>query len=67
MRSRAHTSNLQLMDDTHGTTYDEVVMNGDEIATLLSTLDRTRRTFAWKCGGLDADGLRATRSTPLAR
>lgn len=38
----------------------EVVMDGDEVGTLLSTLERNRRTFAWKCGGLDADGLRAT-------
>lgn len=40
--------------------YATVVVDGDEIATLLSTLDRIRRTFAWKCGGLDADQLRAT-------
>src|ERR1700754_3953601 len=40
--------------------YPTVVADGDEIATLLSTLDRNRRTFAWKCGGLDAAGLRAT-------
>jgi hypothetical protein len=33
---------------------------GDEIATILGTLERNRRTFAWKTGGLDADGLRAT-------
>lgn len=33
---------------------------GDEIATLIGTLERNRRTFAWKAGGLDADGLRAT-------
>jgi Protein of unknown function (DUF664) len=29
---------------------------GDETQTLLSTLDRIRATFAWKCGGLDAAG-----------
>jgi uncharacterized damage-inducible protein DinB len=46
-----------MADDT---LYATVVMDGDEIATLLSTLERIRRTFAWKCGGLDADGLRAT-------
>ncbi len=40
--------------------YAPFVVDGDEIATLLSTLDRIRRTFAWKCGGLDADALRAT-------
>src|SRR4051795_8930784 len=33
---------------------------GDEVATLLGFLDRQRATFAWKCGGLDANGLRAT-------
>jgi uncharacterized damage-inducible protein DinB len=33
---------------------------GDEIATLLGFLERQRATFAWKCGGLDAAGLRAT-------
>jgi uncharacterized damage-inducible protein DinB len=37
-----------------------LVVDGDEISTLLSTLERIRRTFAWKCGGLDADGLRVT-------
>lgn len=33
---------------------------GDETATLLGSLERQRRTFEWKCEGLDADGLRAT-------
>lgn len=33
---------------------------GDEAATLLGFLERQRATFAWKCGGLDAAGLRAT-------
>jgi hypothetical protein len=33
---------------------------GDETATLLGFLERQRATFAWKCGGLDAAGLRAT-------
>ena len=31
----------------------------DEVATLLGFLDYQRQTFAWKCGGLDAAGLRA--------
>jgi hypothetical protein len=44
------------MTDTEAT----LVVDGDELPTLLSTLERIRRTFAWKCGGLDADGLRAT-------
>jgi hypothetical protein len=33
---------------------------GDESATLLGSLDRQRATLAWKCGGLDEAGLRAT-------
>jgi hypothetical protein len=33
---------------------------GDEAATLLGFLERQRATFAWKCGGLDTAGLRAT-------
>jgi len=31
---------------------------GDEVATLLGALDRQRFYLAWKCGGLDAAGLR---------
>jgi hypothetical protein len=33
---------------------------GDEVATLLGSLDRQRATLAWKCGGLDAAAMRAT-------
>jgi len=33
---------------------------GSEIETLVGALERNRRTFAWKCGGLDAAGLRRT-------
>jgi uncharacterized damage-inducible protein DinB len=33
---------------------------GDEAATLLGFLDFQRATLAWKCAGLDAEGLRAT-------
>ena len=33
---------------------------GTEIDTLLGSLERQRRTFAWKSGGLDAAGLRST-------
>ena len=35
-------------------------MAGDEVATLLGSLERLRRTFAWKCGSLDAAGLGVT-------
>jgi hypothetical protein len=33
---------------------------GDEVATMLGSLNRQRATFAWKCGGLDHAGLTAT-------
>ena len=38
----------------------EPPMGASEIATLLGFLERQRATFAWKTGGLDAAGLRAT-------
>ncbi len=37
----------------------EAPVAGTEIETMLGSLERQRRIFAWKCGGLDADGLRA--------
>lgn len=33
---------------------------GTEVDTLIGSLERQRRIFAWKCGGLDAAGMRAT-------
>ena len=33
---------------------------GDEVATLLGFLEYQRATLAWKSGGVDATGLRAT-------
>lgn len=33
---------------------------GDEVATQLGSLERQRATFAWKCGGLSGEGMRAT-------
>jgi hypothetical protein len=33
---------------------------GDELQTLHGALERIRGTFAWKCGGLDADAMRVT-------
>ena len=45
------------------TTYEvlrEPPVAGDEVATLLGSLDRQRATLAWKCRGLDAAGFRAT-------
>jgi hypothetical protein len=38
----------------------EPPLAGSELDTLLGALDRNRATFAWKCGGLDPAGLRAT-------
>src|SRR3954447_17870121 len=32
---------------------------GDEVATLLGSLERQRNTFAWKCSGLDSAGMQA--------
>jgi uncharacterized damage-inducible protein DinB len=38
----------------------EPPLTGDEVATLVGYLDFQRATFAWKCSGLDAEGLQAT-------
>jgi uncharacterized damage-inducible protein DinB len=35
-------------------------VSGSEVDTLIGSLERQRRTFLWKCSGLDAAGLRAT-------
>ncbi|HVF06592.1 MAG TPA: DinB family protein [Frankiaceae bacterium] len=48
------------MTDQTGRRRAEPPAAGDEIATQLGALDRQRATFAWKCGGLDPEGLRAT-------
>ena len=40
-------------------TLHEPPIAGNETDTLLGSLERQRRTFAWKCGGLDAAGLSA--------
>lgn len=37
-----------------------VPIAGDETATLLGSLERQRAILAWKCGGLDEAGVRAT-------
>jgi Protein of unknown function (DUF664) len=43
--------------DDHGRP--EPPIAADETATLLGFLDYQRATLAWKCGGLDAAGLKA--------
>ena len=52
-----HVSNDVIVDD-HGRP--EPPVAADEAATLLGFLDYQRATFAWKCAGLDAAGLRVT-------
>lgn len=37
----------------------EPPVSGTEVDTLIGSLERQRRTFAWKCEGLDAGGLGA--------
>jgi hypothetical protein len=43
----------------------ERFLRGDEVETALITLERNRRTFAWKCAEVDAEGL-ALRLAPAA-
>jgi len=38
----------------------EPPVNGSEIDTLIGSLERQRRTFGWKCSGVDAAGMKAT-------
>lgn len=48
------------MTDSDETGRAEPPVAGDETATLLGSVERQRATLAWKCGGLDAAGMRAT-------
>ena len=48
------------MSDDNEAVFPEPPLAGDETATLLGSLERQRATLAWKCGGLDAAGLRVT-------
>jgi hypothetical protein len=48
------------MTDPDEQAFPEPPLAGDETATLLGSLERQRAIVAWKCGGLDAAGLRAT-------
>ncbi|WP_415648710.1 DinB family protein [Stackebrandtia soli] len=38
----------------------EPPLAGNEIEAVLGSLERLRATFAWKCGGLDADSMNRT-------
>ncbi|MET7376419.1 DinB family protein [Micromonospora arida] len=47
------------MTETEGQIRTKPPLAADETATLLGFLERQRATLAWKCGALDAEGLRA--------
>jgi uncharacterized damage-inducible protein DinB len=51
---------MTLLDDQGRS---EPPLASDEIATLVGFLEYQRATFAWKCSGLDAAGLKATVGT----
>src|ERR1700691_4840918 len=48
------------MDTENSAILREPPVAGDELDTLLGELERVRGYIAWKCGGLDSAGLRAT-------
>src|SRR5437773_2159239 len=62
--SRCARSEIPAVDSPPMTDRDEPrsepPLAGDETATLLGSLERQRTILAWKCGGLDGAGLRAT-------
>jgi hypothetical protein len=49
-----------MTDDSSEGILREPPVAGTEAETLIGSLERQRRTLAWKCGGLDAAGLTAT-------
>jgi uncharacterized damage-inducible protein DinB len=49
-----------MTDDSSAEILTEPPAAGTEAETLIGSLERQRRTLAWKCGGLDAAGLTAT-------
>jgi len=53
-------ANITAMTDVDEQGRPEPPLAADEIDTLLGYLDYQRATLAWKCGGLEAAGLRAT-------
>ncbi|WP_026925607.1 DinB family protein [Glycomyces arizonensis] len=46
------------MNDTYENRIEPPIA-GDETATMIGSLERQRATLSWKCGGLDAEGMRA--------
>lgn len=53
------------MTNSNETVLQEPPIAGNEVDTLLGSLERQRRTLAWKCGGLDAAGM-STKLGPSA-
>src|SRR5688572_18829447 len=51
---------LTAMTYIHQEPWPEPPLAADEATAIVAALERQRATIAWKCGGLDADGLRAT-------
>ncbi len=43
----------------------ERFLRGDEVDTAVITLERNRRTFAWKCADVAAEGLAAARASSV--
>jgi uncharacterized damage-inducible protein DinB len=48
------------MTQTSQTEIPGIPVAGTEVETLIGALERNRRTFAWKCSGLDADAMHRT-------
>lgn len=51
---------LPAMSENNEPLLEEPPVAGNEIDTLVGSLERQRRTLAWKCAGLNAAGLRTT-------
>lgn len=48
------------MSDPDTAPWPDPPLTGDDATSIVAALERQRATLAWKCGGLDAEGLRAT-------
>jgi Protein of unknown function (DUF664) len=48
------------MTDNYETFAWKLPFAGNEVDTLIGALERSRRNLAWKCGGLDATGMKTT-------
>lgn len=57
--TRTQPGRLAAMTYIHQEPWPEPPLAADEATAIVAALERQRATLAWKCGGLDADGLRA--------